>query len=275
MKRDFIKETFPELSNKQIRNLRSRISGKCSEYYFLDFLRATNGNCADAYRLFIFDERLRCLLLKYVLRFEIQIKNSFVENVAETTGDIYFWKKREYFIFKSENEFTKFREKIEESFKNLETSSASANSYAATYVMSFGTFVSFFKNINPMYKRKFIEEYTKYLPNHGFDVLHKYLLCMRALRNRCAHGTHIVSNSFVNQLAQFSKLQNKDYVQNGMELMSIFELTLYFLIKSLNCGKEFSEELKSLLLKNVNLYTKYGGKQSVNPMIIYRLFRKY
>ena len=275
MTNNFIKKEFPNISTKKFLSLKNKIKDKCSEYYFMDFLRSTNGNCDDAYRLFVFDERLRCLLLKYVLRFEIQIKNSFVEDVVETTGDRFFWKKKEYFIFKNENEFLNLKAKIEESFKNLESPSLTADSYAATYVMSFGTFVSFYKNINPMYKRKFIDDYTKYLPNHSFEILHKYLLCMRALRNRCAHGTHLVSNSFVNQLAQYSKLKSEPFIKPGMEMMSIFELTLYFLINSLNCKKEFIEELKKLLLKNMNLYSKYGGKQSVNPTIVYKLFRKY
>lgn len=269
---EIIKEVFPDISDEKLTALKTKIGDKCSEYYFLDFLRATKGNIKDAYRLFIFDERLRCLLLKYVLRFEIQIKNSFVECVSKSTGDIHFWKNPKYYIYKSEKEFDRLKEKIEESFKNLATSSQTANSYAATYVMSFGTFVSVFKNINPLYKREFVKEYTKFLPVQDFNILHKYLLCMRALRNRCAHGTHIVSNSFVNQLKQFSSLKDEKYIKSGMEIMSVFELTLFFLMNTLNCRVEFERELKALLILNERLYSKYGGKQSINPTIVKKLF---
>ena len=62
MTNNFIKKEFPNISTKKFLSLKNKIKDKCSEYYFMDFLRSTNGNCDDAYRLFVFDERLRCLL---------------------------------------------------------------------------------------------------------------------------------------------------------------------------------------------------------------------
>ena len=94
-----LKNAFPNIPEEKLIALKSRINDKCSEYYFLDFLKTTKGSINDAYRLFIFDERLRCLLLKYVLRFEIQIKNSFVEFVSDETGDESFWNKEEFYIY--------------------------------------------------------------------------------------------------------------------------------------------------------------------------------
>ena len=123
-----------------------------------------------------------------------------------------------------------------------------------------------------MYKRDFIKKYTKYLPKHDFELLHKYLLCMRSLRNRCAHGTHIVSISFVNQLSQYSLLQKPENLNPEMHSFSIFELTICFLIKTLHCGKEFEKDLKNLLSKYKKVYSKYGGKQSINPTIINKIF---
>lgn len=275
MSKSLISASYPELSNEDVKKIKRKISDKCSEFYFLDFLKTTRGNIGDAYCLFNFDERLRCLLLKYVLRFEIQIKYDFVSCVANATGDDHFWKNEKYYIFKDPNDFIRLKGKIEESFINLKTSPAEADSHAATYVMSFGTFVSVYKYINPRYKREFIKKYTKYLPQQDYNILHKYLLCMRALRNRCAHGTHIVSNSFVNQLSQYSLIKNSKYLKPGMETMSIFELTLYFLMRSLHCREEFAKDLKKLLEKNEHIYSKYGGKQSINPTIISKLFKKY
>jgi len=275
MAKSLIKNAFPNLPSDTIRSIQKKISDKCSEFYFLDFLKTTKGNVQDAYRLFNFDERLRCLLLKYVLRFEIQIKYDFVTFVSAASGDEHFWRDKKYYIFKNDFDFDNLRNKIEESFANLKESPFEADSHAATYVMSFGTFVSVYKNINPMYKREFINEYTKFLPKGDFRILHKYLLCMRALRNRCAHGTHIVSNSFVNQLSQFSSIKNVEYLKPGMERLTVFELTLYFLMKSLHCKDEFCKDLSALLAKNEHIYSKYGGKQSINPTIRQKLFKNY
>lgn len=272
---ELIKKSFLELSDESLIALHNKISNKCSEYYFLDFLKTTNGNIDDAYLLFLFDERLRCLLMKYVLRFEIQIKNDFVNVLLKNTNDNYFWSKKENYIFKDDKEFNNFINKIEEAFKNLRVSSSTANSYEAAYVMSFGTFVSFYKNIKPSLKHEFIDAYTDFLPVHSFDVLHKYLLCLRSLRNRCAHGTHIVSQSFVNQLGQYNALTNEKNAIGKMNSYSVFELTLYYMKKKLNCRNEFSKELKKLLMLNEQVYSKYGGKQSINPTIIIKLFKKH
>jgi hypothetical protein len=97
---------------------------------------------------------------------------------------------------------------------------------------------------------------------------------MRSLRNRCAHGTHIVSQSFVNQLGQYNALSKEGFINKNMCSFSVFELTLYFMKKKLNCRNEFSKELKQLLKLNERIYSKYGGKQSINPTIINKLYKK-
>ena len=270
--KNIFKDNFPNLTDEEIKRLHIDIADKCSDYYFLDFLKTTNGNIDDAFQLFVFDEKLRTLLFKYVIRFEIQIKNDFVQMVTKKTKDNSFWNNSSYYIYKKQKDFDQLIDKINDAFKNLNVAPANASSYTAAYVMSFGTFVSFYKNINPMYKRDFIKKYTKYLPKHDFELLHKYLLCMRSLRNRCAHGTHIVSISFVNQLSQYSLLQKHENLNPEMQSFSIFELTIYFLIKSLHCGKEFERDLKNLLSKYKKVYSRYGGKQSINPTIINKIF---
>lgn len=57
-----------------------------------------------------------------------------------------------------------------------------------------------------------------------------------------------------------------------MYSFSVFELTIYFLIKSLHCGKERKKELKALLSIYKHIYSRYGGKQSINPSIINKYF---
>lgn len=269
---DIIKSSYPNLSEEDIRFITNKVSNKCNYYYFLDFIKTTGGNVQDAYEMFKFDEQLRSILFKYLIRFEIQIKSDFVEYVSNETHSDHFWSDRSSYIFTRDEDFMALKEKIRESFKNLNISSKTENAYAAVYVMSFGTFITMFKKINPNYKRSFIKKYTRYLPVHSYDILYKYLLCLRALRNRCAHGTHIVSRSFLNQLYQHNAITKTDYIYKTMTGLSVFELTIRYLMKTLTCGPEASKEIKRLLVKYENVYKKYGGKQTINPSIVQKLF---
>ena len=195
--------------------------------------------------------------------------------LLKETDDDYFWCKKENYIFKDEKSFNQFILKIKESFKNLNLSYSTENSYAVAYVISFGTFVSMFKYTKPDIKKKFIKMYSKKLgQKENFDLLYKYLLSIRTIRNRCAHGSHIVSNSFVNQLNQFNAIKKEENTKSGRSGYSVFELVLVYLIDNTYCKEEFKNNLIKILSKYEPVYKKYGGKQSINPSIIERLKRK-
>lgn len=74
------------------------IEGKCSQYYFLDYLRTTNGNVDDAIEFYLLDDRLRSLLAQYLIRFEIQLKTDFVDGVQASTKCSSFWNKRKFYL---------------------------------------------------------------------------------------------------------------------------------------------------------------------------------
>jgi hypothetical protein len=136
-----------------------------------------------------------------------------------------------------------------------------------------GTFIRVFKQIKPVYKFPFSQHYTRYLPRHDFDTIHTYLLCIRALRNRCAHGNHLVSINLVNQLNQYSLIKDSARVTNPALDCSEFELTLLFLFHNLICFRELIRDLHVVLLAYEPVYSRYGGKQSINPTICAKLFR--
>ena len=272
MTSSILEDLFPSLSFKDIEKIHSKIGDKCNDFYFVEFLKATSGDIDDAYKLLKFDEELRSFILKYLLRFEIQIKSDFMSCLIKETGDDQFWKKKENYIFKTDEEFENLMSKIKESFENLNIAYAKKDSFAVAYVVSFGTFISIYKKINPSLKKSFIKKYTKKLfKKNDYTLLYKYLLCIRALRNRCAHGTHIVSLSFVNQLNQFSFIKKEENVGKGYESYSVFELTLRYLINMIYCTTEFKDKLIKLLGRYELLYSKYGKKQSVNPDIIKKI----
>ena len=267
-----LKKLFPLLEEKDIQRIHSKIGDKCNDFYFAEFLKATSCNVDDAYRLLKFDEELRSFLFKYVLRFEIQIKSDFMSSLIKETGDNSFWEKKENYIFKDDEEFNQLIQKIHDAFENLNIPYSQKDSYAVAYVISFGTFITIFKKIKPEYKKSFIKKYTKKLfKKNDYNILYKYFLCIRALRNRCAHGTHIVSNSFVNQLHQFNYIKKEENAGKSYKNYSVLDLTLKYLVDMIYCHTEFKDKLIKLLEKHKTLYSKYGGKQSINPSIIEKL----
>ena len=272
MANSILKKVFPTLEEIDIKRIHSKIGDKCNDFYFVEFLKATKGNVDDAYRLFKFDEELRSFLLKYILRFEIQIKSDFMSCLIKATNNECFWEDENNYIFRSHDEYERLMQKIRDAFANLNVITIHNDSYAVAYVISFGTFVSLFKYIKPELKKGFVKKYTKKLfKKNDYQLLNKYLLCIRALRNRCAHGTHVVSNSFVNQLNQYSTIKKEENTGPGYEFYSVFELTLKYLIDMIYCTTEFKDRLMDLLQKRKTVYYKYGGRQSVNPSIVEKL----
>lgn len=73
------------------------VSKNCSYYYFLNFIRITRGNVKDAIKLYYFDEDLRKILLKYILRLEVQMKKDLIASVETINGGNVFWNDPRYY----------------------------------------------------------------------------------------------------------------------------------------------------------------------------------
>ena len=56
MSGSILKKLFPSLSEEDIKKIQHKIGDKCNDFYFAEFLTATNGNIDDAYRLCKFDK---------------------------------------------------------------------------------------------------------------------------------------------------------------------------------------------------------------------------
>lgn len=66
------------LNTEQEMLVNNFVNKHCSHYYFLNFIKMTSGNVEDAIELYYFDEELRIALIKYILRFEIQLKRDLL-----------------------------------------------------------------------------------------------------------------------------------------------------------------------------------------------------
>lgn len=55
MLKHLIKNEYKTLKPSKVKKATDFIKGKCNEYYFLDYLRCTNGNVNDAIEFYLLD----------------------------------------------------------------------------------------------------------------------------------------------------------------------------------------------------------------------------
>lgn len=274
MVKTLIEKEYPLITKDELNKINSIISTKCSDYFFLDFLRTTNGNVDDAISFFYLDEKLRTILVQYLMRFEIQIKSDFAKMVEHETKSKQFWKVNKYYLREARAKRPGKRSNYYLTKKNIESSMARMSfktvgplNYAAMYSISFGCFKTLFRYIDTQYKQSFIDKYTSHLNSQTFNLLYSYLDCIRLLRNRCAHGNHVITLKFKNDLNKYRNIvTDKSISPLPGQYISVFEAVILFLIKQLNCGEEFRKKLRTLFKKNnySKLLSIYVGKHSLS-----------
>ena len=202
------------------------------------------------------------------MRFEIQLKADFAELVYEKTHDSSFWKRKKYYLpdalkCKKKGKTSKYfltKKKITSCIKRLNYNTIGPSHLVAMYTCPFGTFQELFKCIDRQYKSDFIQKYTKNLEITGYKILNTYFESIRKIRNRCAHGNHIITTKILFELnnLKFGMTQKK-HKNAGI----VLEKTFDFIFDNLYCGKECKKELSKILDKYKDLLIKYAQNHSM------------
>lgn len=273
MAKSLIRKEYPLITCAEYKKIMNVISLKCSEYYFLGFLRCSNGNVDDAINFFFLDEKLRALLTQYLMRLEIQLKSDFASMVEKETRSSQFWKVKKYYSASAKTKmpgekrtnFYKTKSKIQEEIDRISPVTIGPLNYVAMYSISFGSFAALFRQIDSTYKQTFVDKYTSHLSVHTPSLMFKYLNCIRVLRNRCAHGNHIITKKFVDALAKNGGISLTNTTNNPIpgRYVSFLESILIFMIKQLSCGKQFKFKLKTILNSYTSLLARYPSRHSL------------
>lgn len=260
-----------QLSEEDESILDDFIKSNCSYYYMINFLRITAGDVKKAIQLYFFDEQIRSILLKYILRLEIQMKKDFVDTVYSTTSDSCFWNKPNYFNKQFttpkqnniESLFDVVVKEIANRMRSMNYSSSSDKNHQAFYAMSFGSFLKFYSGMHLKYHFDFSEKYfIKGKPNL-VEGLKRYLNNIRIIRNRCCHSNHLVSVKLKNDLNFHTSLLN-GYIG---DIKSEFEKTLYFIYSRLDNKELFKDEVIGVL-EEYELDWKPYCRKHLLPMTI-------
>lgn len=243
--------------------LDSFIASNCSLYYMINFLRITAGNIDNAISLYFLDENLRAIVLKYILRLEVQMKKDFIDCVYDATQDDSFWKNRVYY----NSRFTKPKSgswkspfdiavnEVEDRMRSMHYSSSGDKNHQAFYAMSFGVFLKFYSGMHMRYHYDFTERYA-YKDRNSVDILKRYLDSIRMIRNRCCHSNHMISLKLKNSLI-FKVPALSGFVGDSN---SEFEKTLYFIYSRLDNKESFIKDILKLLRDNESYWKPYCNK---------------
>lgn len=269
-----LKLEYPNLKNSEYKKVLSFIDGKYSQYYFLDYMRCSNGNVDDAIRFSILDEKLRTLLFQNIICFETQLKSDFVICVNSRTHCSNFWKKKKFYmpdavVPRSKGKNSKYfltKRRLEEGVKRLQFDTIGPQHLVAMYTCSFGTFIQLFKIIGKDFKKEFISKYSKIKQINNYKILCTYFEAIRILRNRCAHGNHLVSTKVLHELNKFKHVIGEEKTGSAKK---VIEKTLIFMFNNSYCGKKFKNNLLHLLNKYSDLLLKYPNTHSI-PNVFYK-----
>ena len=105
---------------------------------------------------------------------------------------------------------------------------------------------------------------------HDFQALNGFLEAIRRIRNRCAHGNHIITLKMVNDLNNLRNATTRNLLNTNNHL-TVMEAVIIFLIDQLNCGMEFKQRLLSIINKHSALLTKYNGKHSLSANTVNKI----
>lgn len=279
-----IQTLFPGLSSNDYTKVMAFIDKKCSEYYFTAYLKLTNGNVDDAIDFFKLDEKLRALLLRYILRFENQIKTDFATEIESASGCDSFWNNSAYYLTSArtpkrggmQSDFAFVTSKINNWIRSSNLSNyTGCSNYVAVHACSFGSFVDLIKFIDIPLKNGFVSKYVSILPTSAKNLsfLTSYLSCIKKIRDKCAHGSYTITSSMDRALySNWYRLLDPANSPDSSKNFTSLELVIYYLLQYSNCKAEFKRRLKSLLTNNSALLTRYNGRHSLSVNPIANLF---
>ena len=247
------------------------IESNCSYYYMINFLRITDGDVSKAISLYFFDEKIRSIILKYILRLEVQMKKDFIDCVYTATEDACFWSNPEYFNSKftsaqrknPESLFDVVVKDVKSRMKSMHYSSSGDKNHQAFYAMPFGMFIKFYSGMHLRYHYDFSMKYSDDEQNM-MEPLKNYFNSIRVIRNRCCHSNHMISVKLKND-PHFRLHVLKGFVGDPY---NEFEKTLYFIYSRLDNKDSFMGELVGILEEYEDCWKPYCKRHILPKSIL-------
>lgn len=220
-----------------------------------------SGTCFDDVTdLYIFDRKLRLLLLDAIEKIEISCRTQWAYSMAHNHGshsylDSSLARKESFWVnnLKSlKDEVERSKEIFIEHYKNKYSHPELPPIWAVSEVMSLGLLSRWYTNLKPIGTRKNIA--NQYQLNH--EVLASFLRHLTEVRNICAHHSRLWNRKFTvtfaipkkpKYLAQQLNINKKRYLYNTIVMVS-------YLLDLISVNNSWSYQLTDLVNKyNINV----------------------
>lgn len=207
----------------------------------------------DIAGLYIFDRKLRLLVLDAIERIEVAIRTALTTEIAQEYGvfghtdPLNFSPKLDHprFIRELQGEESRARELFSQHFRQKYSNELHLPVWMASELLSFGTISKLYSCLRPNIKQRIAATYKT--QDH---LLSNWLHVLNYIRNICAHHKRLWNR----QLAIRPKLPSRKAsplgdVPNSAQLYAAIAITQYLML-SISPHSQWSERLKSLLIEH-------------------------
>jgi abortive infection bacteriophage resistance protein len=223
-----------------------------------------NATFNTAFKLYLFDRKLRQMVLSEIEKIEVAIRAKIVYVMAEKYGPFWF---QDVNLFSNLVTHAKSLSKIDEEYKRSDEefivafkdkySNPLPPSWITMEITSFGTLSVLYKNLKPGKEKRDIAHHF----GLSDTVFEKWLHSLVYLRNVCAHHTRLW-NRAMSITPQIPRNPRKQWLINNQiqnnRTYFIFSMLLYFL-QTINPKNTFSKRFNELLLEFDNVDVRALG----------------
>jgi abortive infection bacteriophage resistance protein len=221
-----------------------------------------NINFNDIIKLYLFDKKLRLLMMDAIERIEIHIRsviahelgyhdplayesNSFIQpgrckNWTDNNGKI-----RNHWREWVESHKQKIKYSREECIAHHKSNLMAIPFWVVIEAWDFGTMSKYFENLNPSYQNKVCQRLDIPKPY----ILKQWLQEINILRNRCAHHTRIWNKSFRNPLPIINNPYFNSLTLDERALKRMYGMicVLWFLVQKIGPSSDWLNNIRNLM----------------------------
>lgn len=221
-----------------------------------------NINFNDIIKLYLFDKKLRLLMLDAIERVEIYVRSIIAHELGYHDPLAYesdrfiqpkklrYWtdrngNRRSHWSSWLENHRKKIEDSREECIVHHRKKSMAIPFWVAIEAWDFGTMSKYYENLNPGYQNKVCKRLNIPKP----FILKQWLQQINILRNRCAHHTRIWNKSFGNPLPVIKNSYFDSLLLDEKALKRMYGMicVLWFLVKKIGPSSDWLKNMSELI----------------------------
>lgn len=210
-------------------------------------------NFEDVLRIYVFDNKLRFLLLELLERIEKSLKCRMAYILSTEENNSHWYLDDKFFDIKEEHikildliteETEKSRELSIQHYKDCYSEPILPPIWTVLEIISFGQCVSIFKSLKKEYRNKISRSFKE-----DEQFITNWLLCSSLLRNHCAHYSRLWNRNLT-YIPKMSHAVYEKYFNKVSRRLYNYLVILQILLNEINPTSSWLEKLKELITEH-------------------------